>query len=443
MSHLSITPFACTQVECLGAARVIAIGSEHFRVQLEELFERGEDRGSLRIAFFPDAYHEVDGVANTSRHFEAFAKKHRVEFLTVHAGPKRQIFTSGSVTRIELPRSPVTLRLDRTHRHDLAFWRHYRQVFERVQAFAPDVVQITGPSDVGMLGALVAHKLHVPLAANWQTNLHLYARTRLSSVLSFLPKALASPTLDFVEGWTLRRATRFYKIPRLLFAPNREMISLLENMTGKPCFLMGHSVDTTVFSPSFRENKARPFTLGYVGRLTPEKNVRLLAQIEHALLERGHRDFRFVIVGDGAEGKWLRKHMQQVEFTGILTGRDLSRAFANMDLFLFPSETDTFGLVVLEAMSSGVPAVVSSAGGPKDTVQHGKSGYVAKTLDDFVAYTDCLLRQPDLLPAMGVAARNHALSTSWERSFESMCEIYGQYCDGTKLVPVARAASGP
>jgi glycosyltransferase involved in cell wall biosynthesis len=163
-----------------------------------------------------------------------------------------------------------------------------------------------------------------------------------------------------------------------------------------------------------------------VGRLTAEKNVRLLAEIEHALLMRGHKNVRMVVIGDGAEGKWLRKNMRQVEFTGFLTGRDLSRAFANLDLFVFPSETETFGLVVLEALASGVPAVVSSVGGPKDTVQHGKTGYVADNLDEFVAFSHHLLTQPELLRTMGLAARLYSLSTSWEEVFESVCMKYEQ-----------------
>ena len=387
----------------------------------------------VRIAFFPDAYNEVDGIANTSRHFEAFAKCRELEFLTVHAGPCKEIVTEGSVTRVQLPRGPLTFPLDRTHKYDLGFCRHYREVASLVQDFKPDVIQITGPSDVGMLGAFIAYKLSVPLAATWQTNLHQYARSRLTTPLSLLPKSLSTRSLSAVERWTLRAAMSFYKIPRLLFAPNHELVLLLEKRTGKPCFLMPHSVDTAVFSPQFRDRKNCPFRIGYVGRLTAEKNVRLLAQIEQALLARGHQDFRIVIVGDGAEGKWLRENMAQAEFTGVLTGKDLSRAFANMDLFVFPSETETFGLVVLEALASGVPAVVSSIGGPKNTVQHCKTGYIANNLEEFVAFTDLLLTQPDLLPSMGLAAREYALSTSWERIFEDMFKTYERYFCGANV----------
>jgi phosphatidylinositol alpha 1,6-mannosyltransferase len=380
----------------------------------------------MRIAFFPDAYNEVDGVANTSRHFEAFARNRAIPFLTVHAGSHKEIVTTDSVTRVQLPRGPLTFPLDQTHAYDLAFWRHYREVATIVQDFHPDVVQITGPSDVGMLGALIAHRLGVPLAANWQTNLHLYARSRLAPALSLLPESFSNRLLSAVERWTLRAALRFYKIPRLLFAPNREMVDLLGKSTGKPCFLMSHSVDTAIFAPEFRDREKGLFTIGYVGRLTAEKNVRVVAQIESALLARGNQNFRIVVVGDGAERKWLQENMRHAEFTGVLTGKDLSRAFANMDLFVFPSETDTFGLVVLEAFASGVPAVVSSAGGPKETVQHGQTGYVANNLEEFVAFIDRLLKQPDLLSSMGLAARAYALSTSWERIVEGMYQAYEQ-----------------
>ena len=385
---------------------------------------RNRNRESLRVAFFPDAYNEVDGVANTSRHFEAFARDRELPFLTVHAGPRNEIVIAGSVTRVQLLRSPLTFPLDQAHEYDLALWRRYREVMCLVRAFDPDVVQITGPGDLGMLGALIAHKLGIPLAASWQTNVHQYARCRLAPFLSCLPKSASARVLSTVERWCFRAAARFYEIPRVLFAPNQDMVELLQRSTGKPCFLMSHSVDAAVFSPQFRDRDGGPFTLGYVGRLTAEKNVRCLAQLEESLLARGHRGFRIIVVGEGAEATWLRENMQRAELTGVLTGKDLSRAFANMDLFVFPSETDTFGLAVLEALSSGVPAVVTAVGGPKYTVQHGKTGYIANNFDDFVTFAELLMTQPCLLSRMRSAAREHAVATSWEQIFEAMYETY-------------------
>jgi len=378
----------------------------------------------LRVAFFPDAYNEVDGVANVSRHFEAFARNRGLPFLTIHAGPDRKMTTDGSVTRLQLPRSWLTFPLDRAHEYDLGVWRYYRQVMETVREFAPDLVQITGPSDFGTLGALIAHKLAVPLAATWQTNLHQYAKTRLTPVLSWLPQRWSAAVLDGAEKWALRGAMRFYRIPRLLFAPNPEIVALLEARTGKPCLLMSHSVDTEAFTPQFRDREPGPFTIGYVGRLTREKNVRLLARLDRALRERGHNDFRFMIVGGGAERPWLERQMPRAEFTGVLTRQNLSRAFANLDLLVFPSETETFGLAVLEALASGVPVVVTAAGGPKYTVQHGRTGFVAGNFDEFVACTDRFLTDRALAAAMGAAGREHALATSWEQIFEGMYQSY-------------------
>ena len=378
-----------------------------------------------RVAFFPCVYHEVDGVAKTSREFEAFARRHEIPFFMVHAGQRNEVAAAGPVTRIQLPRSPAKFPLDRAHDYDLLFLRHYRRLEPLLREFRPDVVQITGPSDVGTLGAYVAYKMGIPLAASWQTNLHQYARRRVVAAVSFLPERVIGKLADLAERWSFRASARFYRIPRLLFAPNQEMIGVLEAATGKPCYLMSHAVDTTVFRPELRDRREGSFRVGYVGRLTAEKNVRALAHLERALLDLGHRDFRVVVVGEGGEGEWLRNHMRQAEFTGVLTGPELSRTFANFDMLAFPSETDTFGLVVLEAFASGVPAVVTDRGGPQYTVRHGSSGYVAHNFDEFVSYTARLISQSELLSAMRVAARQHALSTSWDRIFEGMYEAYG------------------
>jgi phosphatidylinositol alpha 1,6-mannosyltransferase len=383
---------------------------------------------NIRVALFACTYREIDGVANTSRQFAGYAKEHGFPFLLVHAGPRDEIVTDGSFTRIQLRRGRVKFPLDGHHEFDLLFSRHYPKLLRLMREFSPNVIHITGPSDVGILGALLAHNLGVTLAASWQTNLHQFARCRVSRLLSFWPESLSTKLAAAAEFASFHATARFYKIPRLLFAPNCELVELLEKATSKPCFLMSHSVDTEIFSPAFRERPAGPFQIGYVGRLTPEKNVRFLAQLERDLLAKGNRDFRIVLIGQGAEEKWLRENMQHADFIGWLTGKDLSRAFANMDAFVFPSETDTFGLAVLEALASGVPAVVSPSGGPKYTVEHGKSGYVANCYEEFAPLLTNLMTQPELHDSMRLAARQRALSIgSWNQIFEGMYKAYERY----------------
>jgi phosphatidylinositol alpha 1,6-mannosyltransferase len=389
----------------------------------------------IRVALFPCTYREIDGVANTSRQFAAFAKEHGFAFLLVHAGPCDEVLTDGSITKVQLRRGRVKFPLDGHHEFDLLFLRHYAKILRLMRDFGPNVIHITGPSDVGILGTLLAHNMGVPLAASWQTNLHQFARRRVSGLLSSWPENLSAKLAAAAEFASFQAAIRFYKIPRLLFAPNCELVELLGKTTGKPCFLMSHSVNTEAFSPAFRERSAGPFRIGYVGRLTPEKNVRFLAQLERDLLAKGNRDFRIVLIGQGAEEKWLRENMQHAEFIGWLTGKDLSRAFAGMDAFVFPSETDTFGLAVLEALASGVPAVVSPSGGPKYTVEHGKSGYVANHFDDFAPLLTNLMTQPELLDSMRLAARQRALTMgSWERIFAGMYRTYERYTHASPQV---------
>jgi len=382
----------------------------------------------IRVALFPCTFREIDGVANTSKQFAAFAREHGFSFLMVHAGPRDEVVTDGSLTRVQLRRGRVKFPLDGHHEFDLLFLRHYPRILQLLRDFSPNVIHITGPSDVGILGTLLAHNLGVTLAASWQTNLHQFARRRVSRLLSSWPENLSAKLAAAAESASFHAAARFYKIPRLLFAPNCELVELLGKTTGKPCFLMSHSVDTEAFNPAFRERTAGPFRIGYVGRLTPEKNVRFLAQLERDLLAKGNRDFRMVLIGQGAEEKWLRENMQHAEFVGWLTGKDLSSAFAGMDAFVFPSETDTFGLAVLEALASGVPAVVSPSGGPKYTVEHGKSGYVVNHFEEFAPLLTNLMTQPELLDSMRLEARQRALTIgSWERIFAGMYNTYERY----------------
>jgi glycosyltransferase involved in cell wall biosynthesis len=116
--------------------------------------------------------------------------------------------------------------------------------------------------------------------------------------------------------------------------------------------------------------------------------------------------------------------LRNADFAGVLRGEELAQAYANMDVFAFPSRTDTFGNVVLEAMSSGVPALVTNEGGPQFIVSPGVTGYICKRTADFVDYLQRMKASPKELDAMRVAARKHAESTSWDRVFAAVYDAY-------------------
>ena len=382
---------------------------------------------AARVAFFPDAYHEIDGVANTSRRFEKFAVEKGLPFLTICGGEKTNVEREGTLTRFTFRRGPIGFPLDKRHNFDLLFWRHYKAAAAAVREFNPDIVHITGPSDVGQMAALIAHRLQVPLVAAWHTNLHEYAEQRGAALLFWVPGRFREKLACTTRQVSLRALLRFYKIARLLFAPNQELINLLQKGTGKACYPMQRGVDTTLFDPCRRDREDKTFVLGYVGRLTTEKNIRFLAELEETLRRLGMLNFRFHVVGQGAEEVWLKANMQRADFSGVLRGEALARAYANMDVFVFPSRTDTYGNVVLEALASGVPAIVTNAGGPRFIVRHGETGFVASDPEDFVKFVRQIASQPELLHKMRMAARSYALGASWSNVFESVYVRYHQY----------------
>ncbi len=120
----------------------------------------------LRVAYLPDSFHEVNGVANTSRHYEAFAGRTGLPFLCIRAGSRPQpCHVEGNTTTLELPRGRLSFALDNDLRFDLAFARHLALVRRTLKDFQPTIVHITGPSELGMIGAILAHQMGVPLVA--------------------------------------------------------------------------------------------------------------------------------------------------------------------------------------------------------------------------------------------------------------------------------------
>lgn len=379
-----------------------------------------------RVAYFPDSFHEVNGVAHTSRHFVEFARRHSLPFLCVRAGARGvQLAQEGELRTLELGRSLGSVRMEKDLQFDTLFWRHEAIIRRTLERFQPDVIHITGPSELGILGAYFAWELGVPLAASWHTNVHEYAARRLGWLTGWLSDRLGAAAERGVEDGALWATSRFYSLARVLFAPNDELCTMLERTTGRRCFLMPRGVDTDAFSPAHR---TRPLddgrvVLGYVGRLSVEKNVALLAWVERELKERGVEHARFLVVGHGSEEAALRRDLQCADFPGVLRGTALAQAYADMDVLVFPSHTDTFGNVVLEALASGVPAVVTPDGGPKFIVREGSTGFV--TTDDLFSQRVFELVSDRLrLEGMRASAREYALGCSWDAVFE---RVYANY----------------
>jgi len=391
-----------------------------------------------RVAYFPDSFHEVNGVAHTSRQFEAFARRRNLPFLCVRAGDRAESFhEDGSVGTLELPRGFLSFALEKDLRYDPAFLRHLPLMSNVLERFKPDLIHITGPSELGMLGAGLAWRRKLPLAASWHTNVHEYLARRSKWFLRLLPERQASFTGQKIEDLTMATAARFYSLAKVLYAPNPQLCAQLERVTGRACRLMPRGVDAELFNPAKRKRdpEDQDFVLGFVGRLSIEKNVALLARVQDELEERGWKNFRFLIVGHGAEEGWLRERLQRAEIPGVLKGEALAAAYAKMDLFVFPSHTDTFGNVVLEALASGVPAIVTPDGGPCTIVRDGETGRVVPD-EGFAAAVGEVLGDAAKHAAMRLKAREFALTMSWDAVFE------GVYAGYETVLPQSTEAAG-
>jgi glycosyltransferase involved in cell wall biosynthesis len=335
---------------------------------------------------------------------------------------------------------------------DPLFFRYSGLISSTVRAFRPDVIHITGPSELGIFGAYFAWELKIPLVASWHTNLHEYAARRMLWLSRHLGSA-GGKLEHTVEAGVLNAASRFYRLAKVVYAPNPSLCALLERTTGRSCHLMQRGVETALFTPAKRTRPTndgqiiREPVLGYVGRLSIEKNVALLPTIDAQLRARGITA-KWLIVGHGAEAGLLRRKLPNAELPGVLRGEALAEAYANMDLLVFPSHTDTFGNVVLEALASGVPAIVTPDGGPAhiiaaasqsagatqpDDVHSGNAntvpnpstptGRIARD-EDFAAAIIDVLTHPENFAAMRAASRQYAQRCSWDAVFERVIAAY-------------------
>ena len=378
-----------------------------------------------RVALFCETYHEINGVALTARQLVAYAKRKHLPMLAIHGGKTPGEHEEDGIRRIELKRGWASIGIESDLELDfLFFWRYREQIRQELQKFRPDVIHITSPGEFGILGVYMSRQLKVPLVASWHTNFHQFAARRLQKAIGLAPASVKQPVVAWSQDQGLRLLLWFYGFAAVTLAPTVQQVEWLEKELRRPSFLMPRGVDGEQFNPKHRTVKDATLRLGFVGRITPEKGVRLFADVEKALESAGLNDFRIVMVGDGSEVEWLKRNLRHAEFAGVLRGEELARAYANMDLFVFPSRTDTFGNVIQESAASAVPSVVTNEGGPQHLVVPGRTGHVAQSNEEFIERVVELARNAELRRQMGEAARERVANVSWDAAFEKTYLAY-------------------
>lgn len=301
----------------------------------------------------------------------------------------------------------------------------FRPLFlRRLNEFQPDVVHLVDPVVLGAAGLAAARMLGKPLLSSYHTNLAAYCE-------HFGFNLLAQPMLFY---------NRFiHNQCALTFCPSPSTASALRAQGFQHVRIWPRGVDISSFRPELRDAGRRAAWLGarekvvllYAGRLSWEKNLRLLIRAYQAM---DHTTCHLVMVGDGPALPEIKQELagQPVIFTGYLQGAELAGAYASADIFAFPSKTETFGQVVLEAMASGLPVVGLQAEGVCDIVEDGKTGYLLAGADlseqeQTAAYRrllEHLVSRSELRQSMGRAAQAAAALRTWDEAMKSILQGY-------------------
>jgi glycosyltransferase involved in cell wall biosynthesis len=288
------------------------------------------------------------------------------------------------------------------------------QIVDYIQREKFTEIIISTPGPVGLVGLLAAKILGLRTSGIYHTDFPQY--------VGILTDDRSLETLTWVYmHW-------FYSQMDILYVNSEHYRRcwIERGIPAEKLKILPRGLDTTLFNPArrtggFREKfgaRDGEAVLLYVGRISKEKDLDVLAAAYRRLLGQ-HPRTRLVFVGDGPYLKELREALPEAVFTGYLSGADLAKAFASADIFVFPSTTDTFGNVVLEAMASGLPAVVSDTGGPRELVKNGVTGYVTRSLDveDFTTAAGRLVADPALRARMSAQALAAVRDRDWSEAF--------------------------
>ena len=272
--------------------------------------------------------------------------------------------------------------------------------------FQPDLIYLVNPASLGLGGVREAHRLDIPLVASYHTDVPGFA-ARMG--MAYTQRSL----------WAFFR--QVYNQADLVFVPSNFTKKEIEAHGFERVVVWSHGVDSQLYNPTKKSLEWRKRLMDeengenlilYVGRLAAEKRIDWLLPVL-----KTNPGTRLAIVGDGPARESLEKMFQgtQTVFTGYLYGEDLAAAYASADIFTFPGANETFGNVIIEAMSSGLPVVVPDSGGVVDFVEQNVNGLLFDSEDQdlFASSVHALMADPDRARKMGAAGREKAEIMSW------------------------------
>ena len=376
----------------------------------------------MRIAIFTETFlPKVDGIVtrlkHTVEHLQSFGNEVCIFCpdggLTEYKGAQIR-----GVSGFPLPLYPEL---------KLAFPRPSMR--EAIEAFKPDLIHVVNPAVLGVGGIYYSRSLNIPLVASYHTH---------------LPKYLEHYNLGMLEGvlWELLKA--MHNKAAINLCTSTAMQTALREHDIERVEVWQKGVDTELFRPELRSDEMRDrLTQGhpesplliYIGRLSAEKEIDRIKPVLESIPEA-----RLALVGDGPHREDLEKHFAgtATNFVGYLEGEELGSAYASADAFIFPSRTETLGLVLLEAMAAGCPVVAADAGGIPDIVTNGVNGFMFDPADEqgAIAATQKLLAMKAERELLRQNARVEAERWGWQAATRQLEKFYIDILNANEM-PIA------
>ncbi|KAG9242349.1 glycosyltransferase family 4 protein [Calycina marina] len=382
-----------------------------------------------QILLATESFGPVNGVSKTTLNLVEYLRENGVKVAVVAPDTN----SKSKVTSTTSAGSQVELRvkgypLPYNPELSVVYPVQLSTLYSRTFSMPPDLIYLASPASLGFQILLQLRyqqrQRRVPVLLNFQTDLSGYCEILFPAPLD----TWAVWVFRMVQGYLFRHGS-----VKTVFYPSDSVRRYLEKANIQPEKMMNlrRGVDGELFCPSKRCEKLRgklalngEVILVTVARLAPEKGFEFMAKCVKQLDAMGVR-FKLLVVG-GNRNPQVEQDVKnlfgtlvderKVTFTGFLKGEDLARAYASGDGFLHCSITETFGLVVLESMASGVPVVARDEGGPREMVEHGRTGYLVppNDLDEFVQRTLALINDTELRKMMGLESRRSAEGQTWE-----------------------------
>jgi glycosyltransferase involved in cell wall biosynthesis/predicted metal-dependent phosphoesterase TrpH len=381
---------------------------------------RSIDDETPRVAILADGIGSMHGVTRT------------IEEIRQRGVPGFEIEVVGTDPEVDL-RLPAVAEIDVPYYPGLSIG--VPSLPAAVQLLADggfDAIHVCSPGPAGIAGVLVARALGLPLVGSYHTELTAYAGLRSGAQHVADAMALA--------------VGAFYNACDVVLSPSSASDAALAGigMGAEKVLRWDRGVDTSRFDPSLRTAgllSGDKLNVLYSGRITREKGIEMLAE-SFLLARERNPQLHLVLAGGGPEQERLQERLgEHATFLGWLSGAELARAYASADLFLFPSATDTFGQVILEAQASGLPVIAVAEGGPVSLIEDRVTGLLCEASAPTLA--EALLElasSPPLRESLSQAALTSVRERTWERALERLGEGYRRVTSPDALDLRARAA---